>query len=143
MNSEVTVNTLLVTLSGVAMLGVMIQWFRSDEASVAVGGLQRSAAESVFGSLPSLTATATAETSVDAQPLLIGDDETALSRLCFGGGLGGTIVGLAAGAVISGFVGALVGSVAASTLAIAAVVLYVVARDRATMATWRTARAAR
>ncbi len=134
MNSENTVNLLLVAISGVAMLGVMLQWLRSDEAAVALGaGLRHSALEGTLGSVPEAVAPRGDDAvSARAQPVLLADDETALSRLCFAWGAGGTVLGLGVGAALSGFVGALLGSVVCSALAIAAVVVFVIVHDRKT-----------
>jgi hypothetical protein len=69
------------------------------------------------------------ETKPDLQ--LIGDDETALSRLCLGWGGAGTLLGMMAGGATYGFVGALLGAVIISTASVGAVVIAVVLLDRA------------
>ena len=120
--------TIYVVLAGiafvVALVSVLKRWLSADEESAVVeAGLQQSSSG--------------VEAKVDlTKPQLIADDETALSRLCFGWGGGGMLVGMLSGAATYGYVGALLGSVILSTAAIGVAVIIALMLDRQTMKTW-------
>lgn len=141
MNSENAVRLLLVALSGAAMFGVMFQWLRSGELAAVIDARFLRVALAGPGDDLARTFPVTGDATIasEAHPRLIADDETAISWLSIGWGGVGMLADLASGAALSGFVGALIGSLLGSTLAIGLVVLLVLARDRATMATWRAA----
>lgn len=154
---------------GAALFSVVSQWLKADEMTAAIEtGLQvsflRGAPQHVPGigkmppqwPLPSggvaprpatpptemfvapvETETKATETKPDLH--LIGDDETALSRLCLGWGGAGTLLGMMAGGATYGFVGALLGAVIISTASVGAVVIAVVLLDRAKVKAHRRA----
>ncbi|MEI8255252.1 MAG: hypothetical protein WCJ30_06210 [Deltaproteobacteria bacterium] len=155
MSAEYTVFVMLAGIVfGVALLAVIIQWLKADDISAAVEeGLARHVLERphvvlppIFpGTLARVLPEAVTEAPVrdQSKPGLIGDDEVALGRLCFGWGAGGTVIGLVAGALYSGFVGALLGSVISSAVAIGVVVVVVLVRDQLTLNMWRASHATR
>ena len=141
---------------GIALLWVMAQWLKVDEAA-AVGeqdvrkGVERlheqvrasmqSAKEpptaDVLATLdrygdpfPTTTPTDAAAEEAEREAVPLAQDETALSRLLFGWGASGMVFGLVFGGVSAGAAGAVIGGFLGSTLGIVVVVLGVLVLDR-------------
>jgi hypothetical protein len=140
---------------GIALLWVMTQWLKADQAAASaeqdvrrgIEKLQQQAmmsqsvgSSAAHGALPPVDrygdpfpaaeASDQADEQEAAKDRPLADDETALSRLLFGWGATGMVFGLIAGASSAGAVGATIGAVLGSTLAIATVVIGVIVLDR-------------
>jgi len=143
---------------GIALLWVMTQWLKADQASASAEqdvrkGIKRlqkqamvlrtaaeapmaqSAALDRYGDpFPGTPGSSQTIDDVDeeaaAEAVPLADDETALSRLLLGWGASGMVLGLVIGALSYGAPGATIGGVLGSAVAIVIVVIGVLVLDR-------------
>lgn len=131
----------------VALLGVLAQWLKADDAAldaeVGVREAMRRLEEQAHGTTARHAAVVQGEAWTPDQPgYSLGDDETALSRLLLGWTTVGTLTGLAIGAAIWGPVGALLGGIVLATMSVIGVMVAVAIVDRVRARAARDRRAA-